>query len=145
MALAQDPTTVQSPGVHVSVKEQAIANSGLLEYTFKVQLRRQNNITDAMTFQNFATKVFQTNPRANFMPWNLENEDLPDINTSNICTLLWPFKLTHYLDNYNKNINILYGHAKLQLHFQFKEVMEGILPWLRKEIHWIKLNYIQAK
>ena len=23
--------------------------------------------------------------------------------------------------------------------------MDGVLPWLQEEMHWIKLNYIQAK
>ena len=97
-----DPTTVQLPGVSVSAKEEAITNSGLLDNSFEVQLRMQNNATDVTIFQNLANNVFQINPNANFIPWNLDNKDLPDINTSNLRALPQLFKLIDYLGHYNK-------------------------------------------
>ena len=110
-----------------------------------MQLRRQNITTYVTTFQELASKVYQIDTHEIFIPWNSDKEDLPNINTSNILPLPWPFKLTHYLGHYNKNKTIPYGRAKLQARLHFKEVMEGILLWLQGEIHWVKLDYIQAK
>ena len=57
VALEIDTTVVQAPGLKVTEEEQTLANAGLLEYTFQVDLKCKNNSTELSLFQDFVKKV----------------------------------------------------------------------------------------
>ena len=48
-----DLTTQQNPGVPVTPEEQKLADSGVLEYTFQVELHIRNGTNDLTAFQQF--------------------------------------------------------------------------------------------
>lgn len=142
-----DPTTQQSPGVRVTPEEQKLANSGVLEYTFQVELNLQN-VTDLVVFQQFTNRVFDGDQDTKFLPWySNENETLPEIDHQHkpYQTVRGAARLKNYLGPYNRTRTRLYGRVKVRTIRTFEEIKQHLVEWLRRDLHWIKADYIQAK
>ena len=142
-----DPTTQQSPGVKVTPEEQKLADSGALEYTFQVELTLKN-ATELATFQQFTNKVFEYDKDTKFLPWfNNEKSTLPEIDRlhSSYKAMRREVRLKNYLGPYNRTRTRLYGRVKVRTVRKFDEVKQHIVDWLRRDLHWIKADYIQAR
>ena len=142
-----DPTTQQSPGVKVTPTEQRMANSGVLEYTFQVELSLKN-VSEHTVFQQFTSQVIEGDQATKFLPWyGNESGNLPDIDKHNNPhkTVRGDARLKNYLGPYNKSKTRLYGRVKVRTVRKFDKVKEQIVEWLRRDLHWVKADYIQAK
>ena len=140
-----DQSTQQTPGVKVTREEQKMANARSLEYMFQVELFIKSG-TDLAVFQVFNNKILRCDKDAKFLPYYGE-DTLPEIDTNKT-----PFKtirgnthLRHYLGPYKINRNRLYRRFKVRTSKTFNKIKQQIVEWLRKELHWIKADYIQAK
>lgn len=142
-----DTTTQQTPGVRVTAEEQSLADAGVLEYTFQVELnlKQQPELT---AFQHFASRMVAGDPEVQFLPWFANaDEDLPVIDKRNspFQTVRGEIKLKNYLGPYNKTRSRLYGRVKVRTRKDFEATKRHLVEWLRKDLHWIKADYIQAR
>ena len=94
-----DPTTQQTPGVTVTPEEQNLANSGVLKYTFQIELNVKN-ATEILAFPRFTNRVIEEDQHLQFLPWfNNEKDNLPEIDQqhSPYQTVWGEVRLKHYL------------------------------------------------
>ena len=99
VALETDPTVVQTPGVPVTKNEQELANTGLLEYTFQVEFKLKNNVSEIGMFQEFVRRIVSVEPNIKFLPWNGDDDSLPKIDGKHLpyATIRGQGRLKHYL------------------------------------------------
>ena len=45
---------------------------------------------------------------------------------------------------YNRNRSHLYGRVKVRTKKSFDDIKQHMVEWLRRDLHWIKSDYIQA-
>ena len=142
-----DPTTQQSPGVRVTPEEQRLADAGALEYTFQIELNLKN-VSEITVFTQFTNRVMEVDQEMKFLPWyRNETGTLPaiDRNTNPHRTISGVARLRNYLGPYNKTRTRLYGRVKVRTVRRFDEIKQHLVEWLRRDLHWIKADYIQAK
>ena len=147
VALEIDTTVVQAPGLKVTEEEQTLANEGLLEYTFQVDLKCKNNSTEISLFQEFVKKVTDADASTRFLPWQGADGGSPDLNNKKLpyIAIKGQVKLRHYIGGLNRARGRMYGRVKVQSKQDFNGLKDGIVDWLRKDLHWVKADYIQAK
>ena len=147
IALDMDATIVQAPGLKVTEEEQTLANAGLLEYTFQVEFKLKNNVTEIGMFQEFVRKVTAAEPTTKFLPLYGEGDNQPDIDQKHLpyATIKGRVRLQHYIGGLNRNRGKIYGRVKVQSKASFIETKEKIVDWLRQDLHWIKEDYIQTR
>ena len=103
---------------------------------------------DLTVFQQFTKNMFEGDQDVKFLPWFSNDKDnLPIINQhcNPFQTIRGDVRLKHYLGPYNRTKSRLYGRVKVRTRKKFDEIKGQIVEWLRKEMHWIKADYIQAK
>ena len=101
-----DPSTQQNPGVPVTLEEQKLEDSGVLEYTFQVELNIRNGTNDLTVFQQFTNRVIGGDNETVFLPWyNNYKETLPVIarNNSPFQVIHGEVRLRNFLEPYNRN------------------------------------------
>ena len=142
-----DQTTQQTPGVPVTRAEQHLANAGVLEYTMQIELTVKNG-NELAVFQQFTTKVFEADKNLQFLPWyRYDGDDMVTIDRTHTPyqTVRGEVRLKHYIGPYNRTKNRVYGRVKVRTDKKFDEIKQHIVEWLRKDMHWVKPDYIQAK
>ena len=142
-----DATTQQTPGVRVTPEEQSLADAGVLEYTFQVELNLRN-LPELTVFQQFANKLLEGDKEAQLLPWFAnERDDIPTISQhrSPFQTIRGNARLKNFLGPYNRNKSRLYGRVKLRSKNDFEATKQHLVEWLRKDLHWVKADYIQAR
>ena len=122
-----------------------MANAGSLGYTFQIELFIKSG-TDLAAFQVFTNQILRYDKDSKFLLWYGE-DTLPEIDTNKtpFQTISGDTRLRHYLGPYNINKNRLYGRVKVRTSKTFDIIKQQIVKWLRKELHWVKADYIQAK
>ena len=142
-----DPTTQQTPGVPVTRTEQNLADAGALEYTMQIELNVKNG-NELAVFQQFTNKVFAADRNLQFLPWyRNDKDDMVNIDRTHTPyqTVRGEVRLKHYMGPYNRTKNRVYGRVKVRTDKKFDEIKQHIVEWLRKDMHWVKPDYIQAK
>ena len=82
-----------------------------------------------------------------FLPWNtVEDIELLkiDIYHSPYSLIRRDVRLHHYLEQFNRSKNCLYGRVKFCTSKTFEQIKKHVLEWLCKDLHWMKAGYIQA-
>ena len=104
VALEIDTTVVQAPGLKVTEEEQTLANEGLLEYTFQVDLKCKNNSTDLSLFQEFVKKVTDADASTRFLPWQGTDGGSPELSNKKLpfTAIKGHVKLRHYIGGLNR-------------------------------------------
>ena len=98
-------------------------------------------------FQDFVKKVTDEEPSTRFLPWQGADGCSPELSNKKLpfTAIKGQVKLRHYIGGLNRARGRMYGRVKVQSKQDFDGLKDGVVDWLRKDLHWVKADYIQAK
>ena len=77
---------------------------------------------------------------------SVEGVELPEIDLQHLpySTIQGNVRLWHYLRPFNRSYNCLYGRVKVRTSKEFEQIKHHVVEWLNKDLHCVKVDYIQA-